>query len=141
MSFLDSVDMLSSLSQQEKENLALFCQEKYLSAGDQLFLEGDEANAMYFLAEGKIEIYKERAGEEIILGEIKAEEILGEMAVFGGEGVRMASARAIKDTKLITMLSFSIKEIAFKHPDLMIKIENIIKSREEKNQKIKGIDY
>lgn len=141
MSFLDSVDMLSSLSQQEKENLALFCQEKYLSAWDQLFLEWDEANAMYFLAEGKIEIYKERAWEEIILWEIKAEEILWEMAVFWWEGVRMASARAIKDTKLITMLSFSIKEIAFKHPDLMIKIENIIKSREEKNQKIKGIDY
>lgn len=141
MSFLDSIKMLSSLTNDEKENLALFCQEKYLNAWEQLFLEWDEATAMYFLAEWKIEVYKERAWEEIILWEIMAEEILWEMAIFGWEWRRMASARAKEDTKLITILSFSVKQIAIKHPDLMVKIENIIKSREEKNKKIKGIDY
>ena len=141
MSFLDWVEMFSSLSLEEKEQLALFCQEKHILSWERLFKEWDEANAMYFLTDWKIEVYKNEWKEDIILWEIKAEEILWEMAVFWGEWKRMASAKAKEDTTLITILSFSIKEIALNHPDLMEKIEGIINDRKIKNKNIKRVEY
>jgi CRP-like cAMP-binding protein len=49
----------------------------------------------------------------------------------------MATARAVEDSVLLTILSFSIKELAKKHPDIMAKIEDIIVLREFENKKIK----
>jgi len=39
MQLLDRIDMLSNLSVEEKDNLSLFCQEKYLQKGEILFQE------------------------------------------------------------------------------------------------------
>jgi hypothetical protein len=36
------LEILSQLTPEEKENFACFCQEKYLSAGEVLFKEGDD---------------------------------------------------------------------------------------------------
>lgn len=141
MSFLDGVKMFDNLNAEEKEKLSLFCQEKNVLAWDLIFEEWDEANSMYFLVKGNIEIYKNISWKEVILWEIKAEEILWEMAIFWTDWKRTASARAVVDSSLITILSFSIKEIAFKHPDLMAKIEMIIDERESENRKIKWVNY
>jgi CRP-like cAMP-binding protein len=51
MSILDEIKLLNVLSESEKEKLSLFCQEKYLNAGEVLFNEQDEASAMYLLKE------------------------------------------------------------------------------------------
>jgi CRP-like cAMP-binding protein len=48
----------------------------------------------------------------------------------------MASAKAIKDSKLIIMLDFSLRELLDKHPKIMNKIKKIIDSRNEKNKKL-----
>ncbi|MCK5678276.1 MAG: hypothetical protein KAH72_07345 [Flavobacteriaceae bacterium] len=53
----------------------------------------------------------------------------------------MAYARAKEDTRLITILSFSIKQIAEKHPDLMTKIKSIINTRKIENKNIKRVGY
>jgi hypothetical protein len=47
----------------------------------------------------------------------------------------MASAIATKDSILITILSFSIKELTMKSPDLMRKIQEIIEIRNIQNRK------
>jgi CRP-like cAMP-binding protein len=41
----------------------------------------------------------------------------------------MATARAVEDCILVVILAFSIKELTRKHPDLMVKIQGIIKNR------------
>ncbi|MFK7780199.1 MAG: cyclic nucleotide-binding domain-containing protein [Candidatus Gracilibacteria bacterium] len=129
MSILDGVKLLDELSSTEKENLSLFCQEKFLNAGEVLFNEEDEASAMYLLKEGKIEISRIQNGENNIIGEVHAEEILGEMALFGNTDKRMATATASIDSTLIVILAFSIKELTLKHPELLLKIKNIINDR------------
>lgn len=136
MSFLDNIWLLDVLSSDEKSSLELFCQEKNLSSWETLFLEWDEANAMYFLAKWKIEVYRNLWEEEELIWDIEPEEILWEMAIFWWWSKRMASARAVEDTYLITILSFSIKEITQNHPELMKKIEDIIKERQIENKKM-----
>jgi hypothetical protein len=54
----------------------------------------------------------------------------------------MATATVIQDVRMITLLSFSIKELTQEHPELLKKIKSIIEERTVNNRivesKIKG---
>ncbi|OIQ16771.1 MAG: hypothetical protein BM556_14000 [Bacteriovorax sp. MedPE-SWde] len=71
---------------------------KYFKAGEILFDEGHESEVLYFVESGKIEVYKERNCEEIVLNRIGKGEVLGTLALLGNHR-RTASARAITNTK------------------------------------------
>ena len=133
---LENLAMLENLSDIEKTQLEIFCQEKFLHAWEILFKEWEEATSMYFLQTWEIEISKELQGEKEVLWKIVAEDILGEMALFGNSWIRMATASAKENTTLIVMLDFSIKELTSKHPNLLKKIKNIIEDRNTKNSQL-----
>lgn len=130
----DNTKILKDLSENEKNNLEIFCQEKSLEAWDILFNEGDDANAMYILQEWEVAVYKTIDWKTNLLWNILAEDILWEMAIFWGKEKRMASAKAIKDSVLIVLLDFSIKELTSKHPEIMEKIKEIIELRNIANK-------
>lgn len=134
MKILHWLDLLKNLTLEEKNNLELFCQEKYLNAWDTLFHEWDEANAMYILATGEIEVSKLLDSKRVRLWDVSAEEIIWEMALFGKNKRRMATAIAKRDSILITILDFSIKELTHKYPDLLSKIQDIIEERTINNK-------
>lgn len=136
MSILDWVKILEELSIEEKDSLALFCQEKHLDKGEELFHEAEEASAMYLLKEWNIEISRVTNWEKVVLWDVHAEEILWEMALFGAVNKRMATATAVEDCVLIVILSFSIKELTNKHPELLEKIQTIINDRMISNKNI-----
>ncbi len=131
---LDWVDMLSGLYEKERDQLAMFCQEKFLEAGEVLFNENDEASAMYFLKKWGMEISKNIDWQKSVIWEVHSEEILWEMALFWDTDKRMATATALTDSTLIVILSFSIKDLAYNHPDLLWKIKMIINERNMKNK-------
>lgn len=129
MALVDWIKLLADLSETEKNNLSLFCQEKLLKAWEVLFYEQEEASAMYLLKQWKIEISRIHDWEKIILWEVQAEEILWEMALFWDANKRMATATAIEDCVLVVVLWFSIKELTSKYPELLDKIKQIINDR------------
>ena len=129
MSILDRVELLADLSETEKQNLSMFCQEKHLEEWEVLFNEDEEASAMYLLKEWNIEISRIVDWKKNILWEVHAEEILWEMALFWDNNKRMATATALTGSTLIVILSFSIKELTIKHPELLDKIKRIINDR------------
>lgn len=129
MNMLDWLQILDALSAEEKGNLSNFCQERYLKEWDILFKEGDEANAMYILKTWAFGITKLHNWEEVVLWKVRAEEMLWEMALFWDTNKRMATATCIKDSVLITILSFSIVEMTDKNPELLEKIREIINDR------------
>lgn len=129
MSFLDGIKVLEGLSDQDKIELENFCQEREIKKWEILFSEWDEANSMYILKSGSIGIYKEIKGKQVYFGTVHAEEILGEIALFFNNGLRMATAIAMQDTVFITLLSFSVKTLTLEHPDLLEKIQKIIDER------------
>ena len=129
MNILHWIQLLSDLSETDKDNLSLFCQEKKLKKWEILFKEGDEANAMYILKKGSFEIRKVISWKEVVLWNVLAEELLWEMALFWDTNKRMATAISLEDSSMITILSFSIKELAKKYPLLLNKIKDIINDR------------
>jgi len=138
MSIFEWLKLLESLTSQDKKNLEVFCQEKFLKSWDIVFREWDDANAMYFLTKWSVSIYKESIWDRINLWVVNAEEILWEMALFWWWWKRMATAEVIEDVRLITILSFSIQDITEKHPELMIKIKNVIEERSINNKTLEN---
>ena len=134
MGMFDNTKILKDLTDNEKKNLEIFCQEKSIKAWDILFNEWNDANAMYLLQSWEIAIYKTIRWKTNLLWNILAEDILWEMAIFWNRWKRMASAKAVKDSILIVLLEFSIKELTKKHPEIMDKIKNIIEIRNLANQ-------
>ncbi len=135
MSILSWIWLLSDLSELELDNFALFCQEKHINSWETIFHEEDNASAMYILKEWNIEITRSIIWWKVILWEVHAEEILWEMALFWERNRRMATATALTDCTLITILSFSINELTNKHPELLDKIKMIINDRLISNKK------
>ena len=126
---LDDTHILDFLSQKEKEEFSLFCQERYVNAWETLFHEWDEADSMYILKSGSMSIDKLVDRKKVNIWVVHAEEILWEMALFEGTWARMATAVAREDSILITFLSFSIKDLTDKNPKLFSKIKYIIEQR------------
>jgi CRP-like cAMP-binding protein len=72
-------------------------------AGSLIFREKTKATCCYVLTQGKVQILKKtRKGEEIELGQVRAGEFLGEMAMLSGES-RSASALALTRVKAIVI--------------------------------------
>lgn len=143
MNFLDSIELLDTLTLDEKAELSNFCQERIIPKWEVLFSEGDDANAMYILKKWSVNIYKNIDGHQVFLWAVQAQEILWEMALFQNDGKRMATWTAADDTTIITLLSFSIKTLANKNPLMMQKIQKIIDDRVNRNSqteaKFRGI--
>lgn len=136
---LEDFKMLDCLEEKDKKKLELFCQKKSIKIWEILFKEWEEANSMYFLKKWWIIVYKTINWEKIILWNIYAEEIIWEMALFWTNWKRMWTAEALEDCELVTVASFSIKELAKKNNQLLLKIQKVIEERNIKNKKIE--DY
>lgn len=107
--------------------------------GEILFKEGDPSDAMYVIKKGTIAITKAKGSSEIILAELRAGEMLGEMAFFDGKP-RSAGARAIDDSDVIT-LPFSALHAQFKtFPEwLKAMVKTVNSNLRNANQTIKNL--
>lgn len=129
MSLLDSIPFFAPLSEDDRQHLSYFCQQKSMAEGEELFHQGDEPNAFYVVTGGSFGVYKKQWDQTTELWPVNVWDILGEMALFWEEEVRNATIIAKADSTLVTILDFSIKELTKKYPDLLKKIQDIIKER------------
>ncbi len=89
-----------------------------LQAGQQLYLQGDEADGMYLLVSGRLRRSALGAdGEERQLGEVARGSSIGELAVLGG-GVRDETVTAIRDSQVVRLDSNHLHE----HPQVLVQI-------------------
>lgn len=136
MSLLDWISFFNDLTSSERDNLALFCQERLLKSWDILFNEWDEAVALYVVKSWQLKVYKNRSDWEKILWLVNAWEFVWEMAFFDGDNTpkrRMASVRATENTDLIVIMNYSLVSLAKAKADIYDKISNIIRDRKLKN--------
>lgn len=113
---------------------------KKLNKGDVLFREGDPSDAMYVIKTGRIAITKAKGASEIILAELKAGEMLGEMAFFDNKP-RSAGAKALTEAEVIT-LPFAALYAQFKtFPEwLKAMVKTVNSHLRNANQRIKNLE-
>lgn len=75
---------------------------KKIAKDTYLFRDGDPPDFMYIVKSGQLAITKTKGTAEIVLAEIKAGNMVGEMAIFDKKP-RSANVKAIKDTEVIAL--------------------------------------
>lgn len=88
---------------------------RYLSIGDILIKEGEKAEFVYILKNGKLRAFNLINGEKVILGDIEIGEFVGEMAYINNEP-RSAYIEALSDAQLIEVPIGLVDKILYKRP-------------------------
>jgi len=80
---LKESDFFSGITERSIRSLATICIPKRVNKRELIFLEGEEGNSIYILAEGGVQLYKTAAdGREIVINTIRAGEIFAEVVLF-----------------------------------------------------------
>ncbi len=88
--------LFADLGDGEREELAALLEERDLSAGETLFEEGDDADALLLVLEGRVELRSRRRPDALSIG---AGEVMGGLALFA-VGSRAVSAVGAESSAL-----------------------------------------
>lgn len=100
-----------------------------LGPGDQLFAQGDEADAAYLVLAGRMRVTAtDPEGRSILYPEIVRGEIVGEMGILE-DAPRSAGVEAIRETTLAMISRQAFERTTSAHPGLMIKVFRTVMDR------------
>ncbi|KAI5463111.1 hypothetical protein BGZ63DRAFT_351838 [Mariannaea sp. PMI_226] len=100
-----------------------------VNAGQVLFHEGDESEAIYIVLNGRLRLVQDRKdGGMTSRAEFGQGDSVGELEVLT-ESARPGTLHAIRDTELVKFPRTLFNSLAREHPNITIKISKIIASR------------
>jgi CRP-like cAMP-binding protein len=103
-------------------HMLLDCGEvKELSPGVMLITEGDGPTFVLLVLAGKLEVFVERDGRDLVLNEAGPGTILGELAVLCGIQ-RSASVRAIEDSAILQWTAAAFRSLLLQNVSLSERI-------------------
>lgn len=88
-----------------------------LSAGDTVFKQGERGDAMYVIAEGAIQIYRDSSNGRVVLAELGPGDFFGEMAIVDG-AQRTATASALRKSEVIVVEDSELDALIKTRPDV-----------------------
>jgi len=91
------------------------------ASGAVLLKEGDTSDFVLLILDGKLEVYVERAGKDLILTEANPGTILGELAMLCGIP-RSASVRAKEDSAVLEWPDEAFRTLLLRDPSLSQRI-------------------
>src|SRR4051812_28018714 len=117
---LAEVPLFSLMDEEERHALAERMDERSVSKGETIFSHGDAGDSLMVVSSGKVQVYVENTeGVKIILGEIEAGEIVGEVSLFD-PGARSATAVAVEDTELLILEHDELWNVMQKKPHMAL---------------------
>ncbi len=70
--------------------------------GEVICKQGDKADCMYVLQRGQADVVQSEGGRDVLVGQLRAGDIFGEMAIFDRRP-RSATVRARDNTRVLTL--------------------------------------
>ena len=116
---LSGVNLFEGFTREQLRLLAFGAESMRLSAGRELFEEGSDADSAYVVSRGGIVLYRERDGEQAVVGYAGAGVMLSELALIA-ETKRLTSARAEVDTDLIRLSRKLFRRILEEYPEIAV---------------------
>lgn len=92
--------------------------------GDTIIGAGEQGDALYVIAGGRLAVTTSQDGKETKLGELGAGEFFGEMALLG-DSKRKADVRAISSCSLLRINSKDVMDVAREHPEISERLEQV----------------
>lgn len=108
--------------QELKVWLQPFMKRRRLRPGDVLFRQGERADRLYVLAEGRLEVVE--AGRTIEAGEM-----FGEIAFFSPGQQRTATVRCLEPSTVLSIDEVSFRQLFFQNPGFGFEVARLIAGR------------
>jgi CRP-like cAMP-binding protein len=127
--FLRTIPYFSGLDDSGIESVGRRVFEKKARRGELLLSEGGQADALYFVAEGAVKVFKTSAdGKEQILRIIRPGESFNDVPALNG-GVSLVSAGALGPVFLYAIKKSDLEEIMREHPQLAFNVIRVLSRR------------
>lgn len=123
---LGAVDLLTPLSDAERDTLAQACAEHLFAAGECIVRQGDAGDSMFLVLSGSVRVRIEPSGQELAV--IGAGGVFGEMSMLTGE-TRTATVLATDDTRLLEIDAATFRDLAVQHPGLLEQVSAVVERR------------
>jgi CRP-like cAMP-binding protein len=101
---------------------------KEYPAGSILFRENDPGSRMYVIRSGRVRIYREVGGTEIVLAFLSAGDFFGEMALLEGLP-RSASAEVVEQARIIEVEADTFEEMIRSNIEIAVRMMKKLASR------------
>ena len=109
-------------AQQLQVWLRPYMRSRRYKAGTTLFAVGDEADRLYFLASGTVQLPE-------VGRTLQAGQMLGEIAFFAPDRRRSSSARCVSDCTLLSIDEDTFKQLVYQNPDFGLEVVKLIAGR------------
>ncbi|MFP4375575.1 MAG: diguanylate cyclase [Spirochaetales bacterium] len=120
--FLRSVEIFSTLSDDELANVRRFLQERSLAAPATVFRQGDAGDELFVVREGSVAVRViSKEGEEVDVAELGVGDFFGEMAIFE-DAARSASCVLVEGGSLLVLCEHDFFAMMKEHPRTALKI-------------------
>ncbi|MFC1940575.1 Crp/Fnr family transcriptional regulator [Chloroflexota bacterium] len=127
--FLKSVPYFSGLNPTELDSISHLIFEKTAERGEIILLEGESAEALFFVASGAVKVLKTSAeGKEQILSIVRPGEPFNDVPIFDG-GPNPTSAQAMGPVTLYGLRANDLKTIIQNHLQVALNIIKVLASR------------
>ncbi len=123
---LKSIPYFSGLSTAELDSIKGHIFEKSTEGRDLILLEGEPADAMYFVVSGVVKVFKTSSeGKEQILSFIRPGESFNDVSVFDG-GPNLSSVQAVGPVVLYGIRSSDLEVILRNHPQVSLNVNRVL---------------
>ena len=129
VTFLSSMDLFSGVQQELLEPIVKQSSVQSLQRGDMLFSEGEAANDLYIVLEGRVAIANRSFdGRESVVALMESGDLFGEMPLFRPDG-RSADARVLENSSVVVIPYLPVKSLYEEHPEMLWKIVDMLAER------------
>jgi CRP/FNR family cyclic AMP-dependent transcriptional regulator len=125
---LRQIPLFESMEEVDLFALAARLTERSVGAGETIFSQGDEGDAMYIIREGAVEIVTGRDKQRVTLASLFGGQYFGELSLLDG-APRSATALALKATELFALEREDFVEFVRKRPEASLSIMHEIGER------------
>ena len=129
LAFLKSIRYFETLSHDEIDSVKTLFFEKKAQRGDVIVIEGETADALYFVNYGVVKTFRTSLdGREQVLNIVRPGESFNDVAIFDN-GNNLAGVRAMGPVVLYGILKTDLLNILTKHPPIAIQGLNILSNQ------------
>ncbi len=125
LDILRQIDLFSGMPLEGLKVFALVSTREKYKTGDHLFVQGNDDGHAYYIFSGNVELTYKENGEEIVIREIGAGELVGVMSIMG-DVPRLYSLRASTDVECFVMAREKFRSTVSQFPELMPKIIKVL---------------
>ena len=128
--FLREIESFKSLTAEQIETLADFCEAKTFASGSHIFRQGDMGESLFIVVDGKVGIEREvmDKNDTVALTIIKPRQYFGLFSLFS-QAPRSATATAMKDSLVLQIRRESFVTFALQNPELLIELNHVLSLR------------